>query len=107
MVYGEGLFSGTALLIVSGLIALIWILIEVKRIRHKIFAIFLVFAIIFLYWGAIVVFQGQNIDFTSFSGAAEASKVYFSWLLSVFSNIKSVTASVIQLDWSSYNKSIT
>jgi len=107
MVYGEGIFSGTALLVVSGVIALIWVIIEVKRIKHKLFAIFLVIAIIFFYWGAVIVFQGQNIDFTSLSGITEASKVYFSWLSSVFGNMKTITASVINMDWSSYNSSIS
>lgn len=107
MAFGEGLFSGTALLVVSAIIVLIWVLIEIKRIKHKIFAIFLVGMIIFFYWGAIVVFQGQAFDFSSFSGISEASKIYFSWLLSVFDNLKTVTAGVIQLDWGTNNGTIS
>jgi len=58
MAFEGGIFSGTALLLVSGIIIAIWVLIEIKRFRHKIFAIFLVILIIFLYFGVFVVFSG-------------------------------------------------
>lgn len=99
MAFGEGILSGTALLLVSGVIIVVWVLIEIKRFRHKIFAIFLVILIIFLYFGAFVVFQDKEVDLGTISGMTEATKLYFSWLFSVFGNFKTITAGAIQLDW--------
>ena len=104
MVLGSEIFSTTGILIVSAIIILVWILIEFKRFRHKIFAIFLMVAIIFLYFGAIVVFQDINIDLGTMSGITDATKIYFSWLVSVFGNFKTMTAGAIQLDWKDSNE---
>ena len=95
-------FSGTSFFVVVLLVISIWIIIEIRRFRHKIFAIFLIMFILFLYISAIVVFNGQEIDLTSISGIVSATKFYFSWLGSLGGNIKTIAANVINLDWS-YN----
>tara|TARA_Y100000296_G_C5164056_1_gene253531 strand:- start:1588 stop:1914 length:327 start_codon:yes stop_codon:yes gene_type:complete len=104
MVLGTELFSRTGILIVSAIIILVWILIEFKRFRHKIFAIFLMVLIVFLYLGGVVVFQDKTIDFSSYSGIMDATKIYFSWLGSIFGNFKTMTAGAIQLDWKGVNE---
>ena len=104
MVFEGGIFSGTTLLIISLVIIVVWVLLEVKRLKHKIFLISLVVLMISLYLGVVVVFQDRNIDFTSYSGMIDAGKIYFSWLGSVFGNLKMITASAIQLDWKSVNE---
>ena len=95
-------FSGTAFFVIVLLIISIWIIIELRRFRHKIFAIFLIMSILFLYISFIVVFNGQEIDLTSISGIGDATKLYFSWLGSLGGNVKTIAANVIHLDWS-YN----
>jgi|TARA_Y100000034_G_scaffold122543_1_gene168131 glucan phosphoethanolaminetransferase (alkaline phosphatase superfamily) len=107
MVFGGEIFSGTGILILSAVIILIWVVIEIKRFKHKIFAIFLMILIIFLYFGVIVVFQDRNVDFDSYSGMIDATKIYFSWLSSVFGNFKTMTAGAIQLDWRAVNETST
>ncbi len=104
MVFGGGILSATSLIIVSLVIITVWILLEIKRLKHKIFLISSVFLIISLYFGAIVVFQDRNIDFTSYSGMVDATKIYFSWLGSVFGNLKIITAGATQLDWKNVNE---
>tara|TARA_Y100000310_G_scaffold337938_1_gene426269 strand:- start:4606 stop:4932 length:327 start_codon:yes stop_codon:yes gene_type:complete len=104
MAFGGGIFSGVGILIVSAIIIFIWVFIEITRFKHKIFAILSIILVVFLYFGAIVVFQGTDIDFTSYSGMIEATKIYFSWLGSVFGNFKTMTAGAIQLDWGAANK---
>jgi|TARA_Y100000310_G_C20662955_1_gene805794 Mg/Co/Ni transporter MgtE len=104
MEFGTGIFSGLALAIISLIIIITWVLIEVKRVKHKLFAIFLVVAIIFLYWGAIVVFQGEEVDLKSYSGVMEAGNLYFSWMVSIFGNFKIITGNIIHMDWSGENK---
>ena len=83
------------LLVVIALVVLIWILIEVKRMRHKIFAIFLIFLIFFFYFSFTASIAGKNIDFSTPSGWTNAGGLYFSWLSNAFVKVKSVTAYAI------------
>ena len=90
---------GTLIFVVAFLIIAIWIIIEIKRMKHKIFAIFLIGLILFLFLSVSAVFKDQQIDLTNVSGISDAAKVYFAWLTSAFSNIKEITANVIRMDW--------
>ena len=90
---------GTTFFIMAVLVVAIWVLIEVKRMKHKIFAIILIALIIFSYVSASVIFKEQDIDFKTVPGLIDASKIYFSWLGSVFGNLKTITANVIKMDW--------
>ncbi len=89
----------TGILVISAIIIAIWVIIEVKRFKHKIFAIFLMILVVFLYFGAFAVFQDREVDLGSVSGVMDATKVYFSWMVNIFGNFKTLTAGAIQLDW--------
>jgi uncharacterized membrane protein len=97
---------GMALLITLILVVAVWVIIEIKRMKHKIFAIVLIIAILFVYLSVVYVFKGHDIDLGSISGMVDASKLYLSWLGGVFGNMKSITTNAIKLDWG-LNKSIT
>ncbi|MFH1607907.1 MAG: hypothetical protein ABIA78_02130 [archaeon] len=86
-------------LVVAVLIIAIWVLIEVKRMKHKLFGLFLIGLIIFLSMSSVMVFRGKDIDFKTMSGLVEAGQVYFSWLGSLFVNAKSITSYAIKMDW--------
>ncbi len=90
---------GIALFIILALIVVIWAFIELKRFRHKIFAIFLICLVIFLYLSTTVVFKGKDINLKTVPGITTATKIYFSWLGSIFGNLKTITANAIQMDW--------
>ena len=92
---------GFALIVIFVIILAIWLIIEFKRMRHKIFAIFLIVMILFFYVSAAWVFRGQNVDYKSVSGLTKAGKVYFHWLGSSFGNVKTITANAIKMDWKS------
>lgn len=94
---------GFIFIIVLVLIAFIWMFIEFKRLKHKLFAILLIGAILFFYFSAAYVFKGNNIDFKSISGVKEAGSLYFSWMISAFSNIKEITSNAINMDWGTNN----
>ena len=96
---------GLALLVISVLIIAIWVFIEFKRMRHKIFAIFIIVLIIFSYVSFSLVLKGQDIDYTTASGVGQATKLYFLWLGSAFGNMKVITTNAIKMDWSG-NESI-
>lgn len=90
---------GFTLFVISILIVGIWVLIEVKRMKHKIFAILLIALILFSYVSSAYVFRGHDIQWNTIPGVFEGGKLYFSWLGSVFSNIKSVTLYTINMNW--------
>jgi hypothetical protein len=90
---------GITIAVLVALSVIIYLIFEFKRFQHKIFAIVLIALILFLYFSFIYVFRSTDIDFTSAKGVSEASKIYFSWLLSIFTNFKEVTANAIKMDW--------
>jgi glucan phosphoethanolaminetransferase (alkaline phosphatase superfamily) len=91
---------GTTLLIVGILVVGIWIIIEFKRFKHKLLAIFLILLIVFTYVSFLVTLKGKDIDFKSVEGLKQAGTLYFSWLGSVFGNLKTITSNAIKMDWS-------
>lgn len=90
---------GITVLVVGILIVVIYLLVEVKRLRHKMFAIFLIVMILFTYLSFAAVLNNKDIDYKSASGMATAGKLYFSWLGSIFGNFKTLTANAIGMDW--------
>ena len=90
---------GTTLFVVAILIIAIWVIIEVKRFKHKIFAMLLIALILFTYISFISVIKGNEFDFKSVEGVRDAGGLYFSWLSSVFGNIKTITVNAIHMDW--------
>ena len=81
------------------LIIAIWVIIEIKRFKHKIFAIFLIGLILSVYLSFAFVIRGQDIDFKTVPGVVKATRLYFSWLGSAFVNLKTITTNAIDMDW--------
>jgi len=92
---------GVSLFIIAILIATVWIFIEVKRLKHKLFAIFLIGLILFSYISFTIVLKKESVDLKTISGLMDASKIYFSWLGSLFGNFKSITSYAVKQDWAS------
>jgi uncharacterized membrane protein len=87
------------LILVLVLIAAIWLIIEFKRFRHKILAVFLVMLILFTYFSFSSVIKKEGIDLKTPSGLKEAGKIYILWLGNAFNNVKVITANAINLSW--------
>ena len=90
---------GVTLIVLSVLVAGIWIIIEIKRLKHKLFAIFLIGLIIFSYASFALSIKGQNLDLKTISGLTQATKLYFAWLTNAFGNFKSITTNAVNMDW--------
>lgn len=90
---------GSTLMIVCILIAGIWVLIEIKRLKHKIFAIFLIGLILFTYFSFVLIFKNSEIDFKTKEGIIEGSKIYFSWMGSISQNFMALTSNAVKMDW--------
>jgi hypothetical protein len=97
---------GTTIFVLLTLIITIWVVIGVKRIRHKIFAFFLIGLILLTFFSFNAVFKDKEVDLSNVSGVITAGKIYFSWLKVVFSNFKAITASVIHMNWRSNSTEI-
>ncbi len=97
---------GVAFFIVAVLIVAVWVIIEVKRVKHKFFAIFLIGLILFTYISFSVVVKDHNVDLKTVPGFITAGKLYFSWIGSIFVNVKTITANAIKMDWNNANDSI-
>ena len=95
---------GVTFFVIGILIAAIWILVELKRMRHKLFAVFLIGLILFSYLSFTLVLKDKGVNLKTISGLMEGGKIYLSWLGSLFGNVKSITGHVIGLDWSGQNK---
>lgn len=93
------LFPSTGIFILAIVVIGIWVIIEIRRFKHKIFAIFLIVLIILSYLSFFTVFKNQELELTTFSGIMSATKIYFLWLLSIYENFKSLTVNVIAMDW--------
>lgn len=87
------------IIIIALVIALIWIVVELRRFKHKFFAIFLILLILFSYFGFVVTLKGKDINYKSTDGLQTVAKLYFIWVGQVFKNFKSITANAVKLDW--------
>jgi len=97
---------GITLIVVVLLIAGVWLLIEVKRLKHKLFAIFLIALILITYFGFLASVNGRGVDFSTASGWVEAGGLYFSWISGIFVKAKQVTMYAVGLDWKNETDSI-
>ncbi len=90
---------GLALLVIATLIIGIWVVIEMKRMKHKLLAVFLIALILFLYISFSFVFRNQDVEWKTVPGVMKGGKIYLSWLGSIFGNMKSITGYAIGMDW--------
>lgn len=97
---------GIVLIVVSILILGIWVMVELRKFKHQLWAFVLIGLILFAYISFTLTTRNQDLDYTSFSGITKAVKIYFSWIGTLFVNFKSLTGHAIGLDWTSSNKTI-
>lgn len=90
---------GVTLFIIAALIIAIWVFIEMKRMRHKVFAIFIIALILFSYISFTVVLKDSNVELKTIPGMIDAGKLYFAWIGSMFGNMKSITTYAVKMDW--------
>jgi len=95
---------GVTLLVIAVLLIAIWVIFEVKRFRHKLFAIFLIVLILFTYLSFTAVLKGKDVDIKTVLGLKEAGSLYVSWLGSIFGNLRSITTHAVDMDWKRVNE---
>jgi disulfide bond formation protein DsbB len=97
---------GIVLFVIGVIILFVWLTNTISNVKYKIFAIFLIALILFTYISFSITIRDQNIDLKTFSGLTTATKLYFSWLASVFGNLKDITTNAIKMDWGTDNSSV-
>jgi hypothetical protein len=85
--------------IIVVLIVTIWIIFGFKKVKHKFFALFLIALILFSFFSFNAAFGGKDISINSISDLGGVAKLYFSWLVNVFNNMKVITTQAVKMDW--------
>jgi glucan phosphoethanolaminetransferase (alkaline phosphatase superfamily) len=90
---------GIAVFVILALIVIIWIALGIKGIKQKFFSILLILVILFLFVSFGIVFKGEDISVDNISDVGRLGKIYYSWLLNAFNNVKVVTTQAIKMNW--------
>ena len=80
-------------------VAGIWMFIELKRMKHTILAFFIIALVLFGFFSFNFVFKTSNLSIKNVSDLEKGIQLYFSWIGSVFGNIKSLTGQAVGMDW--------
>jgi hypothetical protein len=75
--------------------------------KHKIVTILLILLVAFLYFSFTTVIRSHSVDLKTASGVFDASKIYLSWMVNIFDNVKTVSGNVVKMDWIPQNTSLT
>ena len=100
------MMGGVTIFIMAVLVIALWVVIEFSKMKHKIYAIFLIGMILFFYLSATFVFKDKAIDYSSVSGLTVATEMYLGFLKNVGINIFSLTGHATKMNWISSNSSI-
>jgi len=91
-------------LIIGGLIILAFLFLRVKHMKHKVFLVLVIVALLFFYGTGYKVLSGQDINWRSVKGVEKGARIYVAWLGGVFGNVRSLTANAIKMDWKQENR---
>jgi hypothetical protein len=97
---------GVTFFIIAISIVAIWLILEFKRLKHKLLAIFLIGLIIFTYVSFTVSVKRYDVDLRTVDGLLEGGKIYLAWLSTVFTNAKSITTYASKQEWGEYDEEI-
>jgi hypothetical protein len=86
-------------IIIGVVIVAILLLVRVKKLKHEIFAIFLIALILFGVFSFTMAFKGKNVSITNMPSLEKAVKIYFSWFGTAVTNVKVITAQVVKMNW--------
>ena len=81
------------------LIIAVWLIFKFKGIQHKVVTIFLIALILFSFFSFYLAFSGKDLSVESIADIEKITQLYFSWLGSVFNNMKSLTTQAIKMNW--------
>ncbi len=86
-------------LIIAGVVVL-FLFLRFREIRHRVTHIVIILVVVLLVGSIAQVYFSNDVDLGSFDGIANAGKLYFSWLGTVFVNVGKVSTYAVYQDWS-------
>jgi uncharacterized protein YacL len=90
---------GVVVLLIAVLIIAILTLLRFKKLKHEIFAFFLIILMLFAFFSFSMAFKGESITISNFSDVSRAAQIYLSWFGNAFDNMKIITTQAIKMDW--------
>ncbi len=86
-------------ILIIAFVLIVLFFLRARHTKHKFLIVALILIILFVYITAVKIFQANKPDLKTFDGVVSAGKVYFSWLIHAFGNVKSATGNVVKMDW--------
>ena len=86
-------------IIIAALVVIAFFFLRMRHIKHKVFLIIAIFALLFIYVTGSQLLANQEVNWRDASEVGGVIKTYFSWLVSVGSNFKEIAGNVIKQDW--------
>lgn len=68
-------------------------------VKKNFFFILFILVILFLTFSFISIYRTHDIDLTSYDGIIKGGKLYFTWILSLFSNLGNVLGYAVSQNW--------
>lgn len=93
-------------ILIGILVVLVFFILKFKEIRHKLSFLLILALILFLVVSASTIYSKNKVDLKSFDGVVSAGKLYFSWLGSLFHNVKDISGYAVKQDWNTKNNTI-
>ncbi|MEA3329914.1 MAG: hypothetical protein U9Q06_04175 [Nanoarchaeota archaeon] len=85
--------------IALGIIAIIFVYVKFHYIKHKLYWLFIIFGILFIYLTFMASIFGQDLNLTTSNGLEQAGQLYWSWMGNAFDNVKTLTTNAIKMNW--------
>ncbi len=85
--------------IIAILIVAVFVIFKLKGFQHKFVTIFLIILILFSFFSFYLAFNGKDVSIKNLSDVEKIAKLYFSWMGSVFNNMKILTTQAIKMNW--------
>ena len=73
--------------------------VKLKKVKHELFAIFLIAVLLIGVFSFVMAFKGKNISIKNVNDLGKAVKIYFSWFGNAANNVKMITAQVVKMNW--------
>jgi hypothetical protein len=89
----------TIIITIAAIILGIWIIFGFKRMRHKMLALFLIALVLFSFFSFNSAFKEKDFSINSLSDLGTGMKIYLSWFVNIFGNLKTLSGQVIKMDW--------
>ena len=86
------------LLVIMALAALFFLL-KFNHFKHRITLITVIFLVLFFYFSLTFISRHYDVDIKTTAGLVQVGKVYVSWFSSAFANMKTITSSVVGMNW--------